>query len=267
MRKWIDINSDMGESFGNYSLGRPEEVMKLINHANVACGFHAGDPVWMRRTVEWAKKYGVTLGAHPGFPDLMGFGRRMMNITLQEGRDYVVYQAGALKAFAESAGVKLEAAKPHGAFYSWGQQSEEHARAILEGFHDVDPNLTVYLPALPYSPMIETAEKMGFRVVKEIYPGLVYSDAGSITVKRHYGEEKVEEIVEFVMHFVRHGSVISANGKEIPLEAESVCVHGDVINAPEVVKGLREALAHEGVETRSALPMNSLNGELRERAA
>ena len=108
---------------------------------------------------------------------------------------------------------------------------------------------------------------MGFRVVKEIYPGLVYSEAGSITVKRHYGEEKVEEIVEFVMHFVRHGSVMSANGKEIPLEAESVCVHGDVINAPEVVKGLREALAHEGVETRSALPMNSLNGELRERAA
>ena len=117
MRKWIDLNSDMGESFGNYVLGRPEEVMKLINHANVACGFHAGDPTWMRRTVEWAKKYGVTLGAHPGFPDLMGFGRRLMNITAQEARDYVVYQVGALKAFAGMVGVKLEAAKPHGAFY------------------------------------------------------------------------------------------------------------------------------------------------------
>lgn len=267
MRKWIDINSDMGESFGNYTLGRPDEVMKLVNHANVACGFHAGDPVWMRRTVQWAKQYGVTLGAHPGFPDLMGFGRRLMNITVQEAHDYVVYQAGALKAFAEAAGVKLEAGKPHGAFYSWGQQSEEHARAILEGFRDIDPALTVYLPALPHFPMIEVAEKMGFRVVKEIYPGLVYSDDGAITVKRHYGEEKVEEIVDFVIGFIRRGSVMSANGKEIPLEAESVCVHGDVVNAPEVVRGLRDALEREGVEPRSALRAGALNAKVSERAA
>src|SRR5438067_11928812 len=104
MRSWIDLNSDMGESFGNYVLGRPDEVMKQINHANIACGFHAGDPVWIRRTVESAKRYGVTLGAHPGFPDKMGFGRRLMNITHQEARDYVVYQVNAVKAFAEAAG-------------------------------------------------------------------------------------------------------------------------------------------------------------------
>jgi UPF0271 protein len=241
--------------------------MKLINHANVACGFHAGDPVWMQRTVAWAKQYGVTLGAHPGFPDLMGFGRRMINITLQEGHDYVVYQAGALKAFAEAASIKLEAAKPHGAFYSWGQQSEEHARAILQGFHDIDPALTVYLPALPDSPMIEVAEKMGFRVVKEIYPGLVYNDNGAITVKRHYGEEKVEEIVDFVLGYLRRGTVMSSNGKEIKLEAESVCVHGDVVNAPEVVKGLRDALAREGVEARSAIRDGVSRTKHRERAA
>src|SRR5437879_7048482 len=113
MRSWIDLNSDMGESFGNYVLGRPDEVMKQINHANIACGFHAGDPVWIRRTVESAKRYGVTLGAHPGFPDKMGFGRRLLNITHKEARAYVVSQIGAVKAFADAAGVKLIAAKPH----------------------------------------------------------------------------------------------------------------------------------------------------------
>jgi len=253
MRKWIDLNSDMGESFGNYVLGRPEEVMKLINHANVACAYHAGDPTWMRRTVEWAKKYGVTLGAHPGFPDLMGFGRRLMNITTQEAKDYVVYQSGALKAFADMVGVKLEAAKPHGAFWMWAQQSEENSRAILEGFRAVNSDIVMYLPALPRYPLLDTAERMGFRVVKEFYPGLAYSDEGGITVKRTYGVENVEEIVELVMKFAIEGKTTSVNGKEIDVEGDSVCVHGDVINAPEVLEGLRAALARAGIEARSAL--------------
>ncbi len=253
MRRWIDLNSDMGESFGNYILGKPEEVMKRIAHANVACGYHAGDPTWMRRTVEWAKKYDVTLGAHPGFPDLMGFGRRLMNITHQEAKDYVVYQVGALKAFAEMAGVKLEAAKPHGAFYVWAQLSEENSRAILEGFGAVNPEFVVYLPALPRHPMIDVAERMGFRVVKEFYPGLVYSDDGTITVKRSYGEENVEEIVELVMRFVLEGKTRSASGKVIDVEGDSVCVHGDVVNAPQVLDGLRAALEREGIEVHSAI--------------
>lgn len=261
MRQWIDLNSDMGESFGNYVLGRPEEVMKLITHANVACGFHAGDPTWMRRTVEWARKYNVTLGAHPGFPDLGGFGRRMMNISAQEAYDYVVYQAGALKAFAEATGVRLEAAKPHGAFYAWGQLSEANARAILEGFRAVDHGIAVYLPALPRAPLVEVAEQMGFRVVKEIYPGLVYADDGTLTIKRHYGEEDVDEIVGLVMKFVHEGTIKSVNGKDIPIEADSVCVHGDVINAPEVLTGLRSALEGEGIEIRSALRQASASGE------
>ena len=253
MRKWIDLNSDMGESLGNYVLGRPEEVMKLITHANVACGYHAGDPTWMRRTVEWAKKYNVTLGAHPGFPDLMGFGRRVMNISHDEARDYVIYQVGALKAFADQAGVRLEAAKPHGAFYVWAQQMEENARAVFEGFKAVDPELVLYLAALPRYPMVETAESMGFRVVKEFYPGLVYADDGTLTIKRSYGEEKVEEIVDLVMEFALEGKTTSSSGKKIAVDADSVCVHGDVVNAPEVVKGLRDALGRAGIEVRSAL--------------
>lgn len=261
MKKWIDINSDMGESFGNYVLGRPDEVMKLINHANIACGFHAGDPVWIRRTVESAKKYGVTLGAHPGFPDLLGFGRRLMNITAQEGRDYVVYQVGAVKAFCEAVGVPLTAAKPHGAFYLWGQLSEANSRAIYEGFHEVDPNLVAYLPAMPSSPMMETARKMGFRVVKEFYPGLVYADDGSVGVKRTYGEENIEDMVALVLKFAREGKTATSTGKDIEVDADSICVHGDVINAPEVVSALRKALTAAGVELRSAIQAEGANGE------
>lgn len=260
MRTWIDLNSDMGESFGNYVLGRPEEVMKRINHANIACGFHAGDPVWIRRTVADAKRYGVTLGAHPGFPDKLGFGRRLMNISLQEARDYVVYQVGAVKAFADAAGIKLQAAKPHGAFYLWAQQSEENSRAILEAFREVDPNFVAYLPALPRYPMLDTAERMGFRVVKEFYPGLVYADDGSIGVKRTYGEENVEEMVALVMKFVTEGKVTTSSGKDIDVEADSICVHGDVINAPEVLTALHQALKRASVVARSAVGDSQGNG-------
>lgn len=252
-RTWIDLNSDMGESFGNFVLGRPEEVMKRIVHANVACGFHAGDPHWMGRTVGWAKQYGVTVGAHPGFPDLMGFGRRLMNVTLQEATDYVVYQAGALKAFCAMHGLRLEAAKPHGAFYSWGIQSEDQARAILEGFQAVNPDLTVYLPALPHAPLVSSAEQMGFRVVKEFYPGLAYDAAGAITVKRTYGTEDVQEIVDLVLRFAVDGKTTATDGSVIDVEGDSVCVHGDVVNAPEVLDGLHAALQREGIQVRSAL--------------
>jgi UPF0271 protein len=207
----------------------------------------------MRRTVEWAKQYGVTIGAHPGFPDLMGFGRRLMNVTLQEATNYVVYQAGALKAFCEMHGLKLQAGKPHGAFYSWSILSEDNARAVLEGFQAVDPNLTLYLPALPYFPLVATAEKMGFRVIKEFYPGLSYDDKGAITVKRTYGTESVEEIVELVLRFALDGKTTSTTGAVIDVEGDSVCVHGDVVNAPEVLDGLHIALQREGIEVRSAI--------------
>ena len=256
-RTWLDLNSDMGESFGNYVLGQPEEVMQRIAHANVACGYHAGDPTWMRRTVEWAKQYGVTIGAHPGFPDQMGFGRRVMNITHQEATDYVVYQTGALKAFCEMVGITLQAAKPHGAFFSWGLQSEDNARAILEGFQAVDPALTMYLPAKPYAPLVSTAEKMGFRVVKEFYPGLAYDESGAITVKRSYGTESVEEIVDLVLRFARDGKTTTATGNVVDIEGDSVCVHGDVINAPDVLDGLHAALEREGIVVRSALDTHS----------
>ncbi len=250
-RTWIDLNSDVGESFGNYMLGRPEEVMQGISHANIACGFHAGDPGWVRRSVESAKKYGVTVGGHPGFPDMLGFGRRLMHITPQEGKDYVVYQLGALKAFAEAAGLRLEAAKPHSAFYVWAQLSEENTRAMLEGFQAVNPDIVAYLPALPHYPVLAVAEQLGMRVVKEFYPGLGYKDDGDLTYG--HGEDSVEEAVRLVMRVVTEGKVTTTGGKELTIDAESIAISGELMQAPEILRALREALTREGVTIRSAL--------------
>jgi UPF0271 protein len=150
-------------------------------------------------------------------------------------------------------GLKLQAGKPHGAFYSWSILSEDNAHAVLEGFQAIDPDLTLYLPALPQFPLIATAEKMGFRVVKEFYPGLSYDDIGAITVKRTYGTESVEEIVELVLRFAIDGKTTTTTGTVIDVEGDSVCVHGDVVNAPEVLDGLHAALQREGIDVRSAI--------------
>jgi UPF0271 protein len=250
MKDWIDLNSDVGESLGNYVLGRPLEVMQGITHANVACGYHAGDPTWIRRTVEQAKEYGVTIGGHPGFPDIMGFGRRVMNISAQEGKDYTIYQLGALKAFAEAEGLALEAAKPHSAFYEWAQQNEDNARGMLEGFAAVNPNIVAYLPALPTWPLLDVAAQMGMRVVKEYYPGLGYLDDGNLT---HGAESSVEDTVRRTMKALTSGKAVAESGKEIEFEADSVAISGESMQAPEVLQALREAFAAEGIEVKSAL--------------
>ena len=250
MKDWIDLNSDLGESLGNYVLGRPLEVMQGITHANVACGYHAGDPTWIRRTVEQAKEYGVTIGGHPGFPDIMGFGRRVMSISAQEGKDYTIYQLGALKAFAEAEGLVMEAAKPHSAFYDWAQENEDNARGMLEGFVAVNPDIVAYLPALPTWPLLEVAEQMGMRVVKEYYPGLGYLDDGNLT---HGAESSVEETVQRAIKAMLAGKAVSESGKELELEADSIAVSGESMQAPEVLQALRTAFAAEGIEVRSAL--------------
>lgn len=250
MKDWVDLNSDLGESLGNYVLGRPLEVMQGITHANVACGYHAGDPTWIRRTVEQAKEYGVTIGGHPGFPDVMGFGRRVMNISAQEGKDYTIYQLGALKAFAEAEGLVLEAAKPHSAFYDWAQENEDNARGMLEGFAAVNPDIVAYLPALPTWPMLEVAEQMGMRVVKEYYPGLGYLDDGNLT---HGAQSSVDETVQRTMMAILAGRAVAESGKELELEFDSIAISGEKMEAPEVLQALRSALKAEGIEVKSAL--------------
>jgi len=252
MKKRIELASDMGESFGNYTLGQPEEVMKLVNSVYVACGYHAGDPLVMHQTVKWCKQYGVVLGGHPGFPDLMGFGRRYMKITPEEARDYVIYQVGALKNFAEAVGVKIRTAKPHGAFYSYAIENEEQAKAVLDGLKTIGPDFAVALPALPISPLHELVKKSGIRLIGEIYPGLSYKADGGITVTRKY-EADPEKETGIVMKYLKTGKVDTIEGTEVEMDAESVILHGDIPNAPEVIAAIRKTLEAEDVEIRAAV--------------
>lgn len=253
MRQKIELASDMGESFGNYVLGKPEEVMKLINTAFVACGFHAGDPSVMLQTVKWCKQYHVILGAHPGYPDLLGFGRRYMKVTPEEARNYTIYQVGALKNFAEHVGVKIRTAKPHGAFYKWCIESEENAKAVLEGLMTIGTSLeALHLPALPDTPFHQAVKKAGLRLIGEFYPGLAYTSTGDITVSRTYVADPVSE-TQMVMKYVKTGKVETIEGKDIDLNAETITVHGDMANCPEILVAMREALGKEGVEIAPAL--------------
>jgi len=251
--KRVELASDMGESFGNYVLGRPEEIMKQINTAFLACGFHAGDPMVMQKTVDLCKKYNVIVGAHPGFPDLMGFGRRVMGITTEEATAYIIYQVGALKNFAEQVGLKVRTAKPHGAFYIWCIEREDRAKAVLDGLLTVGRDLeALTLPGLPWTPLHEAAKKAGLRVIPEIYPGLVYDSEGGVGVRRTY-EAETEDEAGLIQKWIRTGKVATEAGTEIELPAESIEVHGDMLNAPEIVAAIKKVLDEEGVEIRAAL--------------
>jgi len=238
--KKVEIASDMGESFGNYILGKPEEVMKLINCAFVACGYHAGDPY-------------VVLGAHPGFPDLMGFGRIHMGITVQEARDYIIYQVGALKNFADYVGIKIRTAKPHGAFYLWAVEQEDRSKAVLEGLLSIGNDLeALHLPALPNTYLHEAAKSAGLAVIPEIYPGLVYTADFGVGVKRKY-EGDPEEEAALIRDWLKTGKIITNEGNEIDFYAESIEVHGDMENAPEIIMAIKKAAQEEGFETGSIL--------------
>jgi UPF0271 protein len=252
LKRRIELNADVGESFGNYTLGQPEELIKLINHALVACGFHAGDPSVMHQTVEWCKEYNVVLGAHPGFPDLLGFGRRYMNATPIEVKEYVTYQIGALKNFAEVAGIRVRTGKPHGALSVWAMESEEHARAILDGLKTIGPDFVAVAPVLPETPYHELIRKSGIRLIREIYPGsLLTSDRGYVPQRKFRGDPQRD--AEVVLNYVKTGRLVTCDGKEIEVEAESVCIHGDLSNAVEVLSTIRKVLTEAGVKICAAV--------------
>ena len=193
MASQIDLHCDMGESFGIYSLGNDEEMMKYVSSISVGCGFHAGDPHVMHRTVALAKEHGVAVGSHPGFPDLIGFGRRQMRISRQEARDYIIYQTGALKAFCDEAGVTLQHIKPHGEFYQMAWHDRELSEGILDAFAAFEPTpifMALY-NTLPY----DLALERGIRVAGEHYADLDYLPDGTITIKKKHGAVDVEETV------------------------------------------------------------------------
>ena len=242
----IDLNCDMGESFGMYKMGLDEEVIKHISSANVACGFHAGDPMWMRRTVRLAEEHGVAVGAHPSFPDLNGFGRRNMSVEPEEAKNDVIYQVGALSAF--TAGGKLQHVKPHGAMYNQAVSDEALARAICEAVLEVDENMVLLV--LAGSPWERTAADMGVRVAREIFADRAMNPDGSLVSRSREGSviHDVEEVVERSLRMVTESRAVAITGEEMEVEAESLCLHGDTPGAVEMAKTLERQLRASGVD-------------------
>ncbi len=244
----IDLNSDLGESFGRYKLGLDEEVMKYITSANIACGWHAGDPLVMRNTVRLAKDMNVEVGDHPGYPDLMGFGRRYMGLTREEARNYILYQIGALYAFVKAEGLTLQHVKPHGALYNALVRDEELTRGVLEGIADFDKN--IIFVGLSMSKPLEIAEEMELKIAHEVFADRAYNPDGTLVSRRKPGAviHNKEEIAERVISMVKDGGVKAINGEWVELKADTICVHGDNPKAVEITAYIRKRLEEEGIK-------------------
>lgn len=241
----IDINCDMGESFGNWTMGRDAEVMPYITSANIAGGYHAGDPHVLRETVELAAEHGVGIGVHPGLPDKMGFGRRKIDATPEEIRDYVIYQLGALIAFAERCGVTVQHVKPHGAMYSMLSESKDHCRAVMEGILEVDPEL-IYL-ATDMNIYEVTQEYDNLDAVFEGYVDIDYNANRTLIVEKEVGPKDPELVADRVVSIATRGEVETVDGTMIDVPASSICLHGDGRNAVELLEAIHERLEKENI--------------------
>lgn len=244
----VDLNSDLGESFGAYKIGMDDEVIKLVSSANVACGFHASDPMVMQKTVKMASEAGIGIGAHPGYYDLMGFGRRNMVISPKEAYAYVTYQLGALYAFCKQNGVKLQHVKPHGALYNMAGKDYELSKGICQAIYDFDPKLI--LLGLSGSQMINAGRDIGLKCANEFFADRAYEDDGSLRARSKEGSMITDEneAIERVVKVLKTGCVTTYSGKELELKIDSICVHGDNAHALEFVKIIRERLSAEGIE-------------------
>ena len=247
----VDLNCDFGESFGIYRLGEEKEILQYVTSVNVACGFHAGDPLVMRKTVQMALEQKVAIGAHPGFPDLLGFGRRNIAVTPEEVYAYVVYQIGALAAFVKAEGGKMSHVKPHGALYNMAAKDAALAEAIAKAVYDVDPTLILY--GLAGSELIRAGKKIGLRTASEVFADRTYQQDGSLTPRSNPRALIVDEqeAVLQVLAMVKEKRVRSLQGIDVPIEAETICIHGDGKKAVLFAKRLYEALQKEGVDVCS----------------
>lgn len=243
----VDINCDCGESYGRYKLGLDEEVIKFITSANIACGFHAADPIVIEKTVKLAKENNVSIGAHPGFPDLMGFGRRNMDISYEEAKAYIKYQIGALYAFCKCENVKLSHVKPHGAFYNMAVKSEELARAICEAIYEFDKEIILLAPY--NSEMIKAAKQVGIKYAKEVFADRAYEEDGSLVSRNKDGAmiHDENEAINRIIDMIKNNRVKAITGNYIDIEVDSICVHGDNVKALEFVKKIKEKLIEENI--------------------
>lgn len=247
MMKTVDLNSDLGESFGTYRIGNDEAILPHVSSANIACGYHAGDPVTMEQTVRLAKASGIAIGAHPGFPDLMGFGRRNMEASPVEVKAYVKYQLGALMAFAMSYGMKLQHVKPHGAMYNMAAKDTRLAQAIAEAVAEVDGGLV--LLGLSNSLMLSAGEAAGLRVASEVFADRAYREDGTLVPRNQPGAVLHDEqmVIRRAIRMVSEGRVTAVTGKDIAMKADSICVHGDNPQAIAFVKNIRVAFESAGI--------------------
>jgi UPF0271 protein len=246
----IDLNCDMGESFGRYTIGADEQIITSITSANIACGFHAGDPETMRKTVRLAMDHSVSIGAHPGLDDLKGFGRRTMSITPEEVYDLVVYQIGALHGFVLAEGAVLKHVKPHGALYNMAAVKKELAEAIAKAIYKINPELILY--GLSGSELMKAGDKFGLKTANEVFADRTYQRDGTLT-PRHEEDALIKDentAIAQVIKMVVDQKVITQSGYEVPITADTICIHGDGENSVEFAKKINNALQDNGIEVK-----------------
>ncbi|NMF04705.1 LamB/YcsF family protein [Clostridium beijerinckii] len=244
----IDLNSDLGESFGAYKIGSDEEILKYVTSVNIACGFHAGDPSVMRKTVKNALLNNVSIGAHPGLPDLIGFGRRNMSLTPDEAYDMVIYQVGALYGFIKAEGGTMQHVKPHGALYNMAAKDGKLAIAIAQAVYDINPELILF--GLAGSESIKQGRLVGLRTASEVFADRTYQNDGSLT-PRSQSDAMVtdeKESIERVIRMVKDKKVKCQQGNDIGIEAETVCIHGDSAKALNFALEINNTLTNSGIE-------------------
>jgi 5-oxoprolinase (ATP-hydrolysing) subunit A len=245
--KTLDLNFDMGEGLGAWKMGDDAALLDHVTSANIACGFHAGDPGTIHRTVELALEKGVAVGAHPSLPDLQGFGRRRMNVSATETYDMVLYQIGALAGFATACGGKLAHVKPHGALYNMAAKDGKLAQAIAQAIKDFDPRLVLF--GLAGSELIRAGEQAGLKTANEVFADRTYQPDGSLTLRTqpHAMIHDVETAITQVQRMVGEGRVRSQQGGDVPVQADTLCIHGDEPGAVEFARRIRAALDAAGV--------------------
>ncbi len=245
--KVVDLNCDMGESYGAWKMGADAEVMPHISSANIACGFHGGDPATIRKTVRLALDHGVAVGAHPSLPDLQGFGRRVMKISPQDMYDLVVYQAGAVEAFARAAGGRLHHVKCHGALYNMAANDEALSEAMARAVRDLGSEVRLY--ALSRSKNYEIARKLGIHTVGEVFADRGYSDDGTLAPRERPGGmiEDAAQAVKQALAMIEDGYVTSLSGKPLAVLADTLCLHGDQPGAVHFAKELRKAFTERNI--------------------
>jgi len=246
MKKQIDLNCDMGEGFGLWSFGKDEEMMDYVTSANLACGYHAGDPSIMRKSVELCKQKGIAVGAHVGLPDLLGFGRRRMEVSTYDLKNYLIYQTGALQAFLSIAGMKMQHLKLHGALFSMAAESREISRAALEATAEINENLIIY--TMEHTATYEVAKEMGFQVAREFYGDRGCEPNGILTFRYNLNDigGSPEAAAKRIVRVLEEKKVTATNGKDIDFECDTFCIHSDTDLALDIAMHTKQELEKTG---------------------